>query len=228
MGISKADRLIQRFPVTDLALAVTYKGEKRERFIQRFVDQFTTKSWRSVREHAHLIYNAQPPLAGMELPPPHWSEIENQIRRSAGKNNAAANVNVARLLKDLIATRKFKAFQTPEQFIHLAPGKLVKIGLTYYLVEDQRLIFQFFQPRADARVDCHVVRALMSLVHYAYVFGDFEDAQVEMADLSALHPGGDREPRIHVLQRSDLMSREELNSEIDNVHSLLEKISRGA
>jgi hypothetical protein len=67
----------------------------------------------------------------------------------------------------------------------------------------------------------------MSLVHYAYVFGDFENARVEMADLSALHPGGERQPRIHSLSDFDLMSRDELNCEIDNVHSLLQKISKG-
>ena len=65
---SKAERLLERFPVTDLALAVTYRGPKRERFLQRFVDEFTPKSYRAVRDAARLIYNAQPPL--IELPPP--------------------------------------------------------------------------------------------------------------------------------------------------------------
>ncbi len=78
---SKAERLIERFPVTDLALAVTYRGPKRERFLQRFVEEFTPKSYRAVREAAPLIYNAQPPL--IELPAPAWPDIEMKIRRSA-------------------------------------------------------------------------------------------------------------------------------------------------
>ena len=88
------------------------------------------------------------------------------------------------------------------------------------------MIFQFFQPRADARVDERVARTLMSLVHYAYVFGDFEHAIVEMADLSAITPGAERVPRFHSLGLSELMSRDELNSEIDNVHWLLSQISK--
>jgi hypothetical protein len=223
---NKADRLIERFPVTDLALAVTYKGHRRQRFIQQFVEQFTTRSWRAVRQNANLIYNAQPPI-GMELPAPKWTDIEDKIRRGAGRHNASANVQVANLLRDLIAGRNFRAYLTSEQFIHLAPGWLVKVGLNYYLVEDGVAIFQFFQPRADARVDEQVSRTLMSLVHYAYVFGDFEKARVEMADLSAITPGGERVPRFHELAPMDLMSRDDLNAEIDNVHGLLEKISRG-
>lgn len=222
---SKADRLIERFPVTDLALAVTYKGQRRERFIQQFVDAFTIKSWRAVRESAHLIYNAQPPI-GLEMPSLDWQVIEAKIRRSAGKQNAAANVHVACMLRDLIRPRKFIAYRTSEQFIHLSPGRLVKVGLDYYMVENGKVIFQFFQPRADARVDSQVCRTLMSLVHYAYVFGDFEGALIEMADLSAPSPKDDREPRFHRLSERDLMSREEINAEIDDVHSLLERIAR--
>jgi len=225
MAKTKADRLIERFPVTDLALAVTYTGERRQLFIQRFIDQFTTRSWRAVRENAHLIYNAQPPLRAMELPPPRWDDVVAKIRRSAGCHNAAANVMCAELLRDLISSRRFQAVQIPEQFIHLAPGRVVRVGLNYYLVEGEEIIFQFFQPRADTRIDSRVARTLMSLVHYAYAFGDFEDAAVEMADLSALCPGSDREPRFHRLRPNELLSRAELNAEIDNVHALLMAMS---
>ncbi len=116
--------------------------------------------------------------------------------------------------------------QTSEQFIHIAPGRIVKIGLNFYLVELDRVIFQFVQPRADARVDDRVARTLMSLVHYAHVFGDFENATVEMADLSAIEQVGERAPRFHTLGAADLMSREELNAEIDNVHWLLAHLAK--
>lgn len=221
---TKADKLIARFPVTDLAIALSRTGERRANFLRSFVDGFTTRSFRALREVAPLIYNAQPPL--WELPTPNWSDIETKIRRGAGPHNADINIGAAILLKDLISRRSFKAILSSEQFIHVGPGRIVKIGLNYYIVEDGNVIFQFVQPRADEKIDASVARALMSLVHYAYVFGDFEDAVVEMADLSAVAKGSHRVPRFHRLNKTDLMTRNELNAEIDNVHGLLSKLAR--
>jgi hypothetical protein len=162
----------------------------------------------------------------LELPPPSWSEIERRIQRSAGKFNAEANVQAARLLRDLLSSRHFKSVLTPEQEIHIAPGRVVKIGLNFYLVESDRVIFQFVQPRADARLTDQVARTLMSLVHYAYAVGDFENACIEMADLSARFPGEERMPRFHSLAAGDLMTRSELNEEIDKVHGILFRLAR--
>lgn len=194
---SKAEKLLERFPVTDLAFALTYRGADREKFLTRFVDGFTPQSYRAVRETAPQIYNVRTPL--FALPPPTWDDIEKKIRRAAGRLNAGRNVEAARHLRKLVSGRKFDAYPIPEQSIHIAPGRIVKIGLNFYLVENDQVIFQFVQPRADARLDEGVARSLMSLVHYAYVFGDFENAVVEMADLSAIERGGDRVPRFHRL-----------------------------
>jgi hypothetical protein len=220
---SKAEKLLERFPVTDLALAITYRGSNRERFLTRFVDSFTPQSYRAVRDASPQIYNVQTPL--FALPPPTWQDVEKKIRRIAGRFNAERNVDAARHLRKLISARRFTAHPIPEQFIHIAPGRIVKIGLNFYLVEQDETIFQFVQPRADARMDESVARCLMSLVHYAYVFGDFENAVVEMADLSTIERGGERVPRFHRLSSGALLSRSQLNSEIDAVHSLLEQIA---
>lgn len=225
MVVSKAERLINRFPVSDLALALSFKGQKRQRFLRNFVESQVIKSYRALRETAPQIYNVRQPLFP-ELEPPSWSDIERKIRRIAGARNADANLAAAHELRFLLSQREFQAYPHPPQSIHIAPGRRIQIGIDFYLVEGDEVIFQFLQPRLDDRMKHQVSRTLMSLIHYAYVFGDFEAARVEIANLSAPAPGADREPRFERLTPTELPSRNELNGEIEDVHEVLQWLAR--
>ena len=74
----------------------------------------------------------------------------------------------------------------------------------------------------------------MSLIHYGYVRGDFEEARVEIADLSceevSVRVDGRRQPaprtpRILALGDGDLIGRQDLQTEIEDVYRILLRIA---
>ena len=96
-------------------------------------------------------------------------------------------------------------------------------------MKDETPIFQFPSPRRE-RLDDHTIAILLSLIHHAYSTDDFEEAQVELADLSCDFETPDsrrqklprvRHPRIVRLPKESLISMDDLAPEIQSVHDLL-------
>lgn len=160
----KVLKLLQRFPVTDLALAVTYKNDRRLSFLRRFVRSKPIHSYAALRRACQMIYDVQPPL--LPAPREKWIQVEAQIRKWAQPHDLDSNLRTARLLRDLISERQFLAHHHDEQSVLISPGRSIGIGIKFYIVEKENVVFQFVQPRATAIFDESVVTTLMSMVHY--------------------------------------------------------------
>jgi hypothetical protein len=154
-----------------------------------------------------------------------WPQIETVIRKKTPEHNVAINVEAANHLFDLVRPRGYKAYEHDEQRLRTGVKQEVYIGLRFYLVDGERLVFQFPQPRAQPVFNDDVAAVMLSIMHHAYATGDYADADVELADLSAVEPDGDREPRIRTLARGDVLGREELNTQIEAVYEVLRALA---
>jgi hypothetical protein len=219
----KARNFLNRFPFTDLAIAVARTGSKRENFLRYFVETSTTQSYKWVREAAGLIYPVTLPL--FPTPVLSWKEIENSLRNAAPPHTVEINVDAGKELFDLVRPRGYKAYQHDENVLRIGHNQIVSIGLNFYIVEGDRLAFQYPQPRAQAVFDNYVAAVMMSIIHHAYVFGDYADAEVELADLSAEEPKNPWSPRIRRIGRNEIIGRDELTKEIEDVYAILRALA---
>lgn len=216
----KALNLLKRFPFTDLAVAVARKGALREKFLRGFVESGgIARSYRWTRGATGLIYCVELPM--FPAPVLSWREVEKAIRDVANDYNVESNVEAGQALFDLVRPKKYKAYSHDEQVLRVGLKQIVSVGLNFYIVDGDRLVFQFPQPRAQCVFDDHVAITMMSVMHHAYAVGDFADADVEIADVSCEEEKGPRMPRIRKLEQEDLMSLEELNKEIVDVYEIL-------
>lgn len=162
-------------------------------------------------------------------PPVSRSQIEHYVKASCNGNYEAINVSASLALFDLVRPRGYRAFDHQERVLPLGLKRTASIGLKLELLNADEVIFQFPFPRAD-RLDDHTVRVMLSVIHHAYAIGDYENAEVEMADLSCEEGNSVtrrerlpkvRSPRIVRLERKNIISTDDLAPEIQSVHDLL-------
>jgi hypothetical protein len=211
-----------RFPVTDLAIAIARPAARRESFLRIFLAGEPAYSFRAVRQASHAIYGVNLPLA--PLPRETWEQVKALIKEKARPHEYDLNVTAAKLLVKLISSRSFAAFPYDKQFIQVGPGRTIPLELSYYLVEADRIIFQYLQPRAEPAFDDRTALCLASLVNMAYAFGDYASADIEIADLSAVHRAGSRQPRFRTFSKSMLLTPADLSAEINDIYSIMKKL----
>lgn len=222
-GSTKAQNLLRRFPLTDLAIAVAQRGSNREAFLRRFVESRTGASYEWTRAAAQLIYCVEQPMFRAPMFPTlvlPWEAIEAQIRRLATPHNVARNVEASRALFDLVRPRGYKAYYHDPQVLRVRLLQVVPIDLAFYCLDGTRLLFQFPQPRRQALSD-EVVAVMISIIHHAYAVGDYAEADVEIADLGTLPTTDERAPRIRTIPKGDILGREELTAQIAEVYDAL-------
>lgn len=220
---TKATNLLNRFPFTDLAVAVSRNGSAREKFLRGFVDGGTTRSYQATREAASLVYCVEQHM--FPTPKLGWGAIEDTLRKITPAQNVELNVDASKLLFDLVRPKDYKAYEHEDQVLRVGLKQVVHIGLKFYIVDGDRLVFQFPQPRAQAIFDDRVVEIMLSIIHHAYATGDYAAADVELADLSAEEPREDRSPRIRRLNRADVLSLSALNEQIEKVYDVLRALA---
>ncbi len=220
---TKARNLLNRFPFTDLSVAVSRRGTRRENFLRSFVDSDPALSYQATRNAAALIYCVEQPL--FSTPILGLDAIKEVIRATAPERNHAINLDATEQLFNLVRPQRYKAYEHDEQRLRIGHNQVVHIGLKFYVVDGQRLVFQYPQPRAQAVFDENVAIVMMSIMHHAYATGDYAEAEIEMADISAEEKGEPRAPRIRHLARGDLLSREELTDHIVEVYSVLQVLA---
>lgn len=224
--------LLNRFPVTDMARAVFKSGAERERFLSEYVEsEFHGRTYSPFREVAPAIHEV---TLGLDAsPPPNLEDIEAAIFRQckrmkrAVKDNTRNNVAVARLLFELVRDpdiRRPAYYYDGPNSLEVARQRFIPINLRFHLVDRDRPVFRFPQPRAQLSIDEAIL--IMSVMHHAMVLGDFEDAAVEIADLSRPDAKRPREARIIRLRDEELMSRDALQTEAQSVYDLLREIAR--
>lgn len=221
---AKALNLLRRFPFTDLGIAVARRGAARDKFLRDFVDRGgTARSYKWTRGATGLIYCVEQPL--FPTPKFGWSVVEKAVRDAANDYNVESNVEAAKALFDLVRPFDYKAYQHDDQVLRVGLKQVVAIGLEFYIVDGERLVFQYPQPRAQAVFDDEVAITMMSVMHHAYATGDFASAEVEIADVSCEEERGPRVPRLRSLKPGQLLSREELNDHIEKVYAILRELA---
>jgi len=215
----KARNLLNRFPFTDLSIAVSRNGSERENFLRAFVETSTPRSYKWVREAAGLIYPVELPL--FPTPVLSWVEIDTIFRNVTPPHNVSINVDAGKELFDLVRPKKYKAYPHDGEVLRIGHNQVVFIGLDFYVVDGDRLVFQYPQPRAQPVFDDYVAAVMMSMIFHAYVYGDYAEADVELADLSADEPKKPRNARIRRIGRNEIIGRDELTREIEDVYETL-------
>jgi hypothetical protein len=135
----KARNLLNRFPFTDLSIAVARSGTKRENFLEAFVETGTSRSYRWAREAAGLIYPVELPL--ISTPILSWNEIEAILRNVTPPYSVEINVEAAKELYNLVRPCKYRAYPHDEKVLRVGHNQVVFIGLNFYVVDGDRLVF---------------------------------------------------------------------------------------
>ncbi len=220
---SKAQNLLKRFPVIDLAKAVSLKPQQRRGFLSSFVNSATTMSYAPTRSVYSMIYAAQGLL--LESAPETWTVIESHLRLVARADILDDNLRVSKELFDFVRSKGYLATQCEIRPLKVSLLQAVNIELNFYITDGDRLIFQFPLVRREALGDA-AIQALGSIIHYAYSQGDFASAEIEIADMSCLTGTEERCPRLRSLPRDMILSRPALNDQILEVYAILSEIAK--
>jgi hypothetical protein len=222
---TRAQNLLNRFPVTDLARAVSRSGADRRFFLTEFVDSGTKRNYVPTRRTAPMIYGASPPLLEISLEP--WGEVEKNIRALCDPLILDMNISASRELFNLVRPKGYLATICDEQTLRTGHNQIVPVGLTFYITEGDRLIFQFPQPRLDCLTDSEVV-VLASVIFHAYAKGDYADADIEVAELGraagAPRKCRKRDGRIRLVAKDDIIERNRLGEQVDDVYGILREL----
>lgn len=225
----KVAQLLNRFQFIDLAEAVTQPRQNRKAWLNTYLERKGGKfpSYRYFRSAIPTIYGVQ---RGLDPSPVVGrGEIERYVRESATPEDEARNVEAALALFDLVRPQNYTAYDHEERTLPLGRSRSATIGLKVELVRGEDLLFQYPYPRTK-RLDDHTIVVLLSVLHHAYAVGDREGASIELADLSFDFETTEsrreklprvRAPRIVRLLPRDLISLDDLTSEVQNVHDLL-------
>jgi hypothetical protein len=172
-----------------------------------------------------MIYGAQKPL--FETPLESWEAIERHLKATADPNVLEMNLDASRHLFDLIRPERYLATECDTQVLRVALKQIVYIGLDFYVTKGDRLIFQYPQPRLESPTEGALL-VLGSIIHYAYVQGDYSDADVEVADVGrelTTTRTAPRASRIRPVPRDRVLSLEALTTQIEDVYSILRELS---
>jgi hypothetical protein len=220
-GQQKADALLGRFPVTDLAKAVARSGDKRETFLRNFVNGFPQGSYAPLRRVVPRIYGVQPPL--FEVPTEGWPTIERTLREITPQAFLANNLSRGSELFQHAREENYVATYIAPQVFRYGRGT-APIGIDFFLTQRERLIFQFPHFRSEA-LNASEAIVLCSIIQYAYAVGDFAEAEVEIVQFAKSRQN--RFPHIICPDKQALLSRDQLNKEIDDVYSILRTLAEG-
>ena len=225
-----ADKLVGRFPVTTLAEAVAVRGESRRKVIERFVRGRPDGTFTPLRKLFRRVYGSQGGIDGADqalipdLPPDDWPAIDRALRATCDPEALEANLHVGYML--FKHARETGYVATNIDVLPLRIGRAnVSIGINFYLTQGERLIFQFPHLRKSPLSPAQA-SILGSLISFGFVQGDYAAAEVEIISFAAF-ARNERVTKLIEVPRADMWSREQLESEIDNVYDTLWRIARG-
>lgn len=221
--------LLKRFQFIDLARAVTTQGTNRRLFLRDYAfGGAPTSSYESFRKCLDGLYGV---TRALDLSPRMKpEEALAAVTRTCNGKDEEMNLSAARSLQGLLRVAPFEAFEHHlPQSLSLGPDSKCSFRLAHYLVRNSEAVFQFPYPRRKRPTD-HEMLVMLSLINFAFVKGDFEHARVEIADLScetayirdsAGRTPSPRAPRLFQIDAGDLINRDDLQPEIDDVYRVL-------
>lgn len=220
-------RLVHKFPFTDLSVALNKRGDPRKDFLRGYAGRkVAIPSYASFRNALKTIYAAEPMQISMvPEPQPTWDDVLKTIKSTGNAAWHDMCVEVADCLFKKVRNDGSSAYEVKPQVLKTAADKSSPIQLDYYVVRGGEAIFQFANPRISIR-DQEVFDIMMSMIHHAYVRGDYRDAKVEIMDLGRDDATKARQARYIRLDPARCWSLDRLSSETENVVSILRELEK--
>ena len=239
----RADGLVGRFPLTNLAEAVAVTGPERVRVLEGFVKGAGLGTYTPTRNHLRRLYGshgaedgAYSPLIA-ELPPEPWNRIEPDIRQACQPEHLHDNLEVARLIYDHARGEEYVATHFDPRILPTGRS-IVPVPINIFLAKDERLIFQFPHLRRRALTPSQE-DVIATVISITCATGDFEPAEIEILSFppkdaakrskkegsATAHPP--RTARVTPIAHGRLIPRVELAAEIDDVYAILRKLAAG-
>lgn len=228
----KAAKLLQRFPITDMARAIHRKGTARDTFLRSYVAAgFHGYSYQPFREMAPEICGvarALDPSEPMDMP-----AIEEEISRRVSKlktrpvANTRMNLSAARALARAVRPISLPCFRYDDgpTALRLDLDRRVNLGVGFYFVDDDRPVFRFMQPRQG--IVPEEITIMLSILHHGLVRGPYAAARVEVHELSQPDPKGERRSDILGLADGEMLGRQAIEQDAQEVYEILIRIANG-
>lgn len=237
----RADKLVGRFPLTNLAEAVSVTGVQRERVLRAFVSGAGPGTYAPTRTFLRRLYGSHGAEDGAysplitELPNEPWEKIEPDLRAACGPDNLHDNIEVSYLLYNHARTENYIAtnFDSPV----LRTGRsIVPIPINMFLAQGDRLIFQFPQLRRPP-LTATQENVIATIIAMTCAYGDFEAADIEIVSLPsagmpsrANRQGSSSAPprrdvRLTTIDRARWIPKDALAAEIDDVYAILRTLA---
>ena len=232
--LTKVKSLLGRIQFIDLAKAIAVPELKRKDHLRGYLERALAGGRMASYEHFRRsipdIYAVERPL---DLSPPlTLDEIRQQLRLGCHSDDLARCTEVAELLFTFVRDRGYKCYDHPAHDLLLSPTRRAQIRINHYVVDGERGVFQYVYPRREELLG-RQVQVMLSLIYHNYAESDFSEFDVEMVDLSCptifgprggRASSGVRSPRLVTMQSTDLISRIDLQPEVQSVHDLLIEI----
>jgi len=154
-------------------------------------------SYNKVRNASRPIFSGDmtaAAIAGMFTAPAH------EDARSPKAIGRKSNLQVAVMLRDHASGRVFKCHDLKPRKVFLSPEHALTVNPGFYFVEDGKVKIFWLQPRRTYALTIEQMGVLNGLLRLSHFRDDFEDAELELLDLSAVD--GVRVPQ--VFGRADL------------------------
>jgi hypothetical protein len=231
--MKKVVGLLSRYNFIDLAAAISKPRSGRKSHLQAYVDRSRKarfQSYEPLRRSVATIYGVE---RGLDPSPRlDFEQIQPGLEKECKGKDIEMNVGAGRCLFDFIRPRGYRAYHHDEQGLRFGPDRVVAIRIQHYVVDGDRAVFHYVYPRREPLTG-QQIQLMLSLIYHAYVRNDFAEAGVEIADLSCDHVAGprggarlseERSPCLHRLSMDELLTRDDLQSEVQNIYDLLIEI----
>jgi hypothetical protein len=232
--LTKVKALLGRIQFIDLAKAIAVPEPKRKDHLRAYLERALAGGRMASYEHFRRcipdIYAVQRPFD--PSPPLTLNEVQQQLRLRCHSDDLARCAEVAELLFVFVRDCGYKCYDHPAHDLLLSPTRRAQIRINHYVVDGERGVFQYVYPRREELLG-RQIQVMLSLIHHNYVESDYSEFDVEMVDLSCptvfgprggRQSSGVRNPRLVTMQSGDLISRRDLQPEVQSVHDLLIEI----
>lgn len=213
---------LRKIPATDLARIAPLPRNVKKLELKKFDLFKPRKSYRVVRKILPWLYALDLPL--FSLPQEGWERIETEIRSRAKADFVDSCLEVAQLIWKLNLSRKTVAAPFLPPPFYIGPGHNVQFGVQHICEISGRLLFPFVQMRRKHALDMTGLGILASMMREAYVFGDFENAGIEIIDLSIPRRMNARQVRIYYADDLPKFSLLDLNEMVLEVFAVIAEI----
>ncbi len=229
----RADDLVGRFPLTNLAEAVALTGINRRKHLARFVEGAGLATYGPTRDLMLRLYGGHGARDGAvgplieDLPPDPWSELASSLSLKCRAGTLEDNLEVSKLIFDNVRAEHAASSFEP-MVMNFGTSRII-LPISMYCTRGEQVLFHFAHlrraPLTPAQED-----VIATLIHRGCAIDPFEDADIEIVhfpamDLRAMR--GRRTFAIKHISSSRFLAKDDLDAEITDVYTILREIAAG-